>query len=694
MGNCYEAAIEYATKYKWAVFPVSEKTKKPLTPHGCKDAKKEVGPIRAWWRKWPNASVGIATGSASGLIVIDLDIDEDKGIDGYQSLKAWERVHGELPETVQAITGRGGSHLYYAYSGTDIKNRAGILEGVDVRGEGGYVVAPPSTHPNGTEYQWEYPPEEYELAPIDSLVRQFLSTGKDEAEKEHFSLPDKIMPGQRNDTLFQLACSLQSQGIPDDAIFATVTATNKTACDEPLDDDEIQQIVSSALSYKKGELKKYNSGGLPEKREPKLTYRIGKDGELSDQPAQTIKNAEEAITFDDGLYGRIRWNKMAHAPYVYGNLPWMQWSGWREWSNFDDSNLKSYIEAKYGIKSPEKIMDALANVAGRYPTNPVIDALETCRSLWDGQPHICNLLPDMLGAERNEYNTEVIKVFMYGAIMRVLQPGCKFDHMMVLVGKQGCGKSSFLRYMAIRPEWFNDNFSTFDTARAIENMRGMWIVEVGELQAMKRAKDVEGIKAFITSRVDTYRPPYGRRTEQRPRMCVMAGTTNSHNFLTDTTGNRRFLPVTCHSDQRAYLMYEDESRTQNEIVQAWGEAYDAVKRGDYRLALPAKLEAMAISAQEEYMEDDVRVGTIQAWLDAYQGDRVCIAQIWKEALKNEYIPITRKETNELHTIMQQSITGWQRSGKQRCREYGVQRSYDRVDDFVTVKDDQIIEFDA
>ena len=97
MGNCFEAAIEYATKYKWAVFPVSEKTKKPLTPHGCKDAKKEVGPIKAWWRKWPNASVGIATGSISGLIVIDLDIDEDKGIDGYQSLRAWERVHGELP---------------------------------------------------------------------------------------------------------------------------------------------------------------------------------------------------------------------------------------------------------------------------------------------------------------------------------------------------------------------------------------------------------------------------------------------------------------------------------------------------------------------------------------------------------------------------------------------------------------------
>lgn len=693
MGNCYEAAIEYATKYKWAVFPVSEKTKKPLTPHGCKDAKKAVGPIKAWWRKWPNASVGIATGSISGLIVIDLDIDEDKGIDGYQSLKAWERVHGELPETVQAITGRGGSHLYYAYSGTDIKNRAGILEGVDVRGEGGYIIAPPSVHPNGTEYQWEYPPEEYDVAPLDGIVKEFLVIGKESTAKKQLELPDVIQPGQRNETLFQLACSLQAQGVPDDAILATVSATNQQKCYEPLDDDEIQKIVESALSYKKGELKKFNANGLPEKRDPKLTYKVTKEGEVTDQPAQTIKNAEEAITFDDELYGRIRWNEMAHAPYVYGNVPWKMWSGWREWNNFDDSNLKSYIEANYGIKAPEKIMDALTNVSGRYPVNPVIDALETCRHLWDGQPHICNLLPDMLGAEKTEYTTAVMEVFMFGAIMRVLSPGCQFDYMMVLVGEQGCGKSSFLRYLAIRPEWFNDNFSTFDTAKAIENMRGMWIVEVGELQAMRRAKDVEGIKAFITSRVDTYRPPYGRRTEQRPRMCVLAGTTNSQNFLTDTTGNRRFLPVTCHADQRKFLIHDDEERTKSEIIQAWGEAYDAVKRGEYRLALPSRLEAQAIMAQEEYMEDDVRVGAIQAWLDAYQGDRVCIPQIWKEALKNEYIPITRKETNELHTIMQQSITGWQRIGKQRCQEYGTQRAYGRIEGFENVPETAKLPFE-
>lgn len=686
MGNCYEAAIEYATKYKWAVFPVSETTKKPLTPHGCKDAKKTVGAIKHWWKKWPNAGVGIATGAASGLIVIDLDVDENKGIDGRESMRDWERIHGELPETVQAITGRGGSHLYYSYSGTDIKNRAGILEGIDIRGEGGYIIAPPSTHPNGTEYQWEYPPEEYEVAEMDETVREFLAIGRKHSSKK-FTVPKQIQAGQRNETLYKAACSLQAQGMPDEAIEQAIRKINETNCEEPLDDSEVSTIISSALTKSKGELAIYNTSGLPERREPHLTYVLDKNGETSDRPAQTIKNAEEAITFDEALYGRIRWNSMAFAPYVFGNLPWYSWKGWREWSNFDDSNLRSYIEANYGIKSPEKIMDALTNVSHRYAVNPIVDVLETCHQQWDGKEHICNLLPDMLGAEKSEYTTAVMKTFMAGAIMRILRPGCKFDYMMVLVGEQGCGKSSFLRYLAIRPEWFNDNFSTFDTAKAIENVRGMWIVEVGELQAMKRAKDVEGIKAFITSRVDNYRPPYGRRTEQRPRMCVLAGTTNSHNFLTDTTGNRRFLPIECVAGNRAYIMHEDEARTQAEIVQAWGEAYDAVKRGDYSLVLPAHLEKMAMDKQEEYAEEDIRIGIIQAWLDKYEGDRVCIAQIWKEALGNEYNPISRRETNELHDIMRNNFAVWEYVQKQDCGKYGVVRAYDRKKAFETVPED-------
>ena len=679
MGNCLEAAIKYATQYNWAVFPVDAESKRPLTPHGCKDAKKSVGAIKNWWKKWPNANVGIATGSISGLIVIDEDIDRDKDLDGFQSVRRWEQVNGALPETISVITGRGGCHLYFRYGGSDINNRAGLLEGVDVRGEGGYVVAPPSIHPNGTEYQWEYSPDDIEIADLDDKVRLLLSSGKTDS-KEPFKLPATIPSGERNSTLFKLACSLQAQGMTDAAIRAAVIAANDTQCDAPLDPEEVDQIVNSALTYKKGESKIINSAG--EWHEPKIICRTDKDGNETDRPLQTIANAEEAIAYDKDLFGRIWYNEIAYVPYVYGSLPWKDGKGWREWTNTDDSNLRSYIENKYGLKSGDKIMDALTNVAHKCSINPIRQMLEGCQERWDGNKYIENLLPMMLGAEKNEYTTAVMRLFMMGAISRIYYPGCKFDYMLVLVGNQGGGKSSFLRFLALNDDWFNDNFSTLDSLRAIENLRGMWIVELAELQATKRAKDVETIKSFITSRVDTYRAPYNRRTEQRKRMCVLAGTSNPVDFLTDKTGNRRFLPIRCDVSKATFDMFKDESATRFMFAQAWGEAMNEFERMGkrVRLVLPTKLQAEALNEQAYYLEEDPNIGIIQEWLDTHtEHERVCAIQLWHEALKNDFPPRTRKDINEIHDIMRNNISGWKSIGQQRIGEYGRQRCYERIE---------------
>lgn len=691
MGNCLEAAIKYATEYGWAVFPVSSETKKPLTPHGCKDAKKSVGAIQSWWKRWPDASVGIATGSASNLIVIDEDIDEDKGLNGYHEVTRWERAHSELPDTVRAITGRGGAHIYYHYTGSDIKNRTGILEGVDVRGEGGYVIAPPSVHPNGTEYQWEVAPDDMPPAELDGVVRQFLAIGQTRTTEEAFKVPETIPSGERNDTLFRLACSMQAQGFPDAAIMAALQETNKTACKEPLTDEELEVIASSALKYNKGELKVLSSG-LEEWHEPKLVMQLDKDGNPTDRPAQTIANAEEAIAFDKELYGRIRYNEISYAPFVYGNLPWKMNKGWREWTNVDDSNLRSYIEAKYGLKNAEKTMDALTNVANRHPVNPIKQMLETAYEEWDGNKYVENLLPMMLGAEKTEYTIAVMRVFMLGAVARIYKPGCKFDYMPVLVGLQGKGKSSFLRFLSVNEEWFNDNFNSLDGDKAFEKLRGMWIVELAELQATKRARDVETIKSFITSRVDIYRAPYGRRTEQRPRMCVLAGTSNPVDFLTDKTGNRRFLPITCNVYETSFDMFADEVATKAIIVQAWGEIMHEYrsKNGKVSLVLPKHLQEEAIAKQSEYLEEDPRIGLIQEYLDTHADiDRVCALMLWRDALGHEYDEPQHRDVNAIHDIMKNNITGWKSMGKQKLKGYGSTRCYDRISGFVDITGETI-----
>lgn len=673
------SALQYATQYGWAVFPVSPKSKKPLTPHGCKDAKKDIGAIKAWWKRYPDASIGIATGSKSNLIVIDEDLDEDKGLNGFQEVCQWEKEHGSLPETVRVVTGRGGAHLYYKYKGNDIKNRAGLLDGVDVRGEGGYVIAPPSTHPNGTLYEWEDAPDEVPLAEVDDIVKELLKISENKKQFGHkFELPKTIDSGKRNTTLYKFACSMQAQGASDNAIIAAVKEENRTRCIEPLPEDEVLQIIESAISHVKGELKVISENGL-EWREPKITYQLDKNGEETQKPAQTIANAEEAIMYDEELFGRIAFNELSYSPYVYGTTPWRQSRGWREWDNADDSNLRAYIEKKYGLKVKDKIMDALNNVVHRRRINPVKTMLEEAHERWDGNKYIDKLLPRYVGAEDNEYNAEVMKLFMLGAIKRIYEPGCKFDYMLILVGGQGGYKSSFLRFLAVGDEWFTDNFNTVDGDKAFEKLRGMWIIEMSELQATKRAKDVEGIKAFITSRVDTYRAPYDRRTEQRPRQCVLAGTSNPVDFLTDRTGNRRFLPITCDT-KKARNPHLNVQDTMSDFLQAWGEAMDIYLREKNKLALilPKQFEQAALDAQIAYLEDDPNVGIIQEWLDTTSRDRVCALMLWKEALGQEFTMPKPKDVNNIHEIMKNSITGWEYVGKQSNRGYGIQRSYERV----------------
>lgn len=682
-------ALYYAKEYGWAVFPVRQ-NKKPYTPHGCKDAKKNPGAIRSWWTKHPNAGIGVATGSASNLIVIDLDIDDTKDLNGYEELRKWEKEHGELPETVTAITGRGGNHLYFHYEGSDIKNRAGILEGVDVRGEGGYVIAPPSPHPNGTEYAWELPPDEYQVADLDENVLLFLlyKEAKENADSETFQMPDVIESGTRNDILYRLACSLQAKGLPDAAIIEAVMATNLEKCDVPIDRAEVELLCSSAFSYEKGKLQTVAGFDL-EWHAPKLDMILDKDGEPTRKPCQTVKNAEEAIQYDRELFGRILFNELSRSIYVYGNLPWKIHKGYREWNNSDDNNLWSYIESHYGLKDINKLMAAHSNVAHRFVVNPVIEMLKEAHNLWDGNSgHIASLLPKYTGAEATEYNTEVLKLFMLGAISRIHKPGCKFDYMLVLVGEQGKYKSSFLRFLATCDDWFNDNFSTLDGDRAFEKLQGMWIVELAELQATKRTKDVETIKAFITSRDDTYRAPYARRKEHHKRMCVLAGTSNPIDFLTDRTGNRRFLPITCGVNEPVNP-FHDLEQTRYDFQQAWGEAMDIYMRnnGKISLALDKKYEKQALDAQQQYTEEDPFIGIIQEWLDTISYEVVCAAMIWDEALDMSAIKPSPKEINHIHDIMKNSITGWTAVGKQRIgSKYGVQRAYKRNKEIVNAEE--------
>ncbi|HKD73893.1 MAG TPA: bifunctional DNA primase/polymerase, partial [Ktedonobacterales bacterium] len=155
MKHILDAALYYASS-NMPVFPAGRSDKQPLCPHGLKDATIDEVQVRTWWRQYPHTMIGIATGPRAGIWVLDVDLNTRKSINGHASMARLEIEHGILPLTLCSITPRGGHHYLFRWNGANIRNSVGkIAPGIDVRGAGGYFIAPPSMRADGVAYQWK-----------------------------------------------------------------------------------------------------------------------------------------------------------------------------------------------------------------------------------------------------------------------------------------------------------------------------------------------------------------------------------------------------------------------------------------------------------------------------------------------------------------------------------------------------------
>lgn len=239
-----------------AVFPLKPNSKEPATKHGFKDATTDAEQVRAWWSATPTANIGIATGSKSkNVFVIDVDEDERKNKHGMATIRTWGAEHGHLQPTLAARTGRGGMHLYY-WTDKRIKNTTNATANVDLRGEGGYVVAPPSVHPNGNSYEWCMPFSSDAIAEADENVLSFIDSlqpaSRRQRDASSRSMPEKVHQGERNNALTSYVGKLQRQGAPDETIARYSAEFNSTRMDVPLENDERDRILGSVLTYRKG----------------------------------------------------------------------------------------------------------------------------------------------------------------------------------------------------------------------------------------------------------------------------------------------------------------------------------------------------------------------------------------------------------------------------------------------------------
>ena len=249
------AALAYAER-GWSTIPIEPRGKRPLVPWlEFQQRLANAAEIGAWFDRWPAASIAIVTGRVSGLVVLDLDPRHG----GQASIERLRVEHGPLPRTVEAETGGGGRHLYFAHPGGPLANRVGLLPGIDLRADGGCVVAPPSLHASGRRYRWAAGRAPDDL-PLAATPRWLLPTAHGGTHRGHTLahwrelLRQDVAEGRRNNALASLAGHLLWHGVDPQVALELLLAFNRARCRPPLPDEEVAAVVASIVRlHQRGE---------------------------------------------------------------------------------------------------------------------------------------------------------------------------------------------------------------------------------------------------------------------------------------------------------------------------------------------------------------------------------------------------------------------------------------------------------
>jgi len=241
----HDAALRYLS-YGWSVIPFRPRDKRPLVPwRRYQDEPPTRAQVDAWFTDHPDANVGIVTGAVSGLVV--LDIDPAHG--GDDSLAELERRYAPLPRTVEVLTGGGGRHVYFRHPGGTVQNKVGLAPGIDLRGDGGVVVAPPSIHPSGRRYEWEvsHHPDETRLAQLPAWLSRSAGGGSPPGGHplRHWRalVREGVEEGERNSSLASLVGHLLWHGVDVEVVLELMLSWNRVRCRPPLSDEEVAAVV-------------------------------------------------------------------------------------------------------------------------------------------------------------------------------------------------------------------------------------------------------------------------------------------------------------------------------------------------------------------------------------------------------------------------------------------------------------------
>lgn len=340
----------------------------------------------------------------------------------------------------------------------------------------------------------------------------------------------------------------------------------------------------------------------------------------------------------------LEFNEMLHTPTV-GTVP------------IEEASIGQYREkiellvkdAKgRGLSfSSADITQALLQVAAERKYHPVRDYLEALR--WDGVERIASVVEDVLDAKATELTQALVRKWFIQAVARVMKPGCQAHGVLILLGAQGAGKSTFFRTLA-GEEWFSDSPVDLANKDAMMLLRRVWFLEWAELGAMQNAKSVDSVKAFITSATDTFRPPYGKGMVTAPRHCVIVGTTNDEEILSDPTGNRRYWIVRAGSkvDTEKLAEWRDH---------LWAEALVAFRKGE-PWHLTDDEHATLRTVQAEFERGDPWTAPVLAWARCRR-EPFTLGEVLEGPVDKARAHITRTDEMRVASILRRG--GWNKT---------------------------------
>lgn len=627
--------------------------KHPRTEKGFLNATTDPVQITAWLKRWPTANWAIACG-ASRLAVVDVDPRNT----GDETLAQLESRHSELPHTIRACTGGGGQHyLYQMPEGDDVPSGVPGL-GIELKATGGYIIVAPSGHVSGRAYAWDSGahPRETQLATLPTWVRALVGHRNSQQYERGGAVSDGFLGAAfeaagwlgRGVGIDKAAARCpwedeHSGGVRYDSstvIFAPTKGyrvgwfwCSHAHCSRLRSLKDVLAVLPEAAKARAREQLKLDAQYNPEAEEARH-LEPGPIAEGEEWSKLLRRNSDGVITKDAG-----------NAALILANLE--EWRGCLEYDSFADRvRWARVVPDMPGLAAPrpgddlsdhhvlyvhhwlakmrrvaftkQAIQDALEAAAKLNERHPVREYLSGLT--WDRKPRAATWLSRYLGAPDEPYIHATGRWWLISAVARIQNPGVQADHLLVLEGSQGAGKSTAARILG--GDWFLASLPDITSKDAAAVLQGHWIVEIGELDAFRGAAGTR-VKDWVTRTVDSYRPAYGRFTVRRARSCIFLGTTNEGSYLTDATGARRFWPVrTAQLDRDALIA---------DRAQIWAEAqcyYDAGEPW-----WPDETMAPAIAeAQEERYAGDAWEKRIEDWLETQPGEGFTIGQVLAGAI--------------------------------------------------------------